>query len=228
MTTEGAVAVERGEAVTVGEAKHLDEVLRFTNRDRFPSLDGYRTLSCHWHLAYTVQALEHGPNWTPPFKPVFKNMGVDASIIMDFHGDGHPRDLTDLRLRELKAFFDACRRQSDKDFLLIPSEEANVHFGGHYSVIFPKPVYWFMNRPEGGAFEVDHPIYGKVYSTANAAELLDLVRRENGWVYQTHPRTKGSTGYPDKLRRTERFRDPTNFGAGWKAMPSDLSSPRLG
>ncbi|MCP5113682.1 MAG: hypothetical protein GY953_22845, partial [bacterium] len=69
---------------------------------------------------------------------------------------------------------------------------------------------------------------GKVYSTANAAELLDLVRRENGWVYQTHPRTKGSTGYPDKLRRTERFLDPSNFGAGWKAMPSDLSSPRLG
>ncbi|MCP5110728.1 MAG: hypothetical protein GY953_07835, partial [bacterium] len=28
----------------------LDEVLRFTNRDRFPTLDGYRTLSCHWHL----------------------------------------------------------------------------------------------------------------------------------------------------------------------------------
>ena len=68
----------------------LDEVLAFTNRDRFRPLDGYKTLSTHWHLAYTMQALEHGFDWTPPFKPVLKAMGVDASIIMDFHGDGHP------------------------------------------------------------------------------------------------------------------------------------------
>ena len=37
--------------------------------------------------------------------------------------------------------------------------------------------------------------YGKVYSTANAQEMLDLVRREGGYMYQTHPRTKGSTDF---------------------------------
>jgi hypothetical protein len=206
----------------------LDEVLAFTNRDRFRPLDGYKTLSTHWHLAYTVQALEHGFDWTPPFKPVLKDMGVDASIIMDFHGDGHPRDLTDLRLDELDAYFRALRAQSEPDFLLIPSEEANVHLGGHWALIFPRPVYWFMDRPEGGAFEMTHPRYGKVYSTADAAELLELVRREGGFMYQTHPRTKGSTGYPDRIADTEHFRDPAYLGAGWKAMPADLSSPRLG
>ena len=41
-----------------------------------------------------------------------------------------------------------------------------------------------------------HPKYGKVYSTANAQEMLELVRREGGYMYQTHPRTKGSTGFP--------------------------------
>jgi hypothetical protein len=55
-----------------------------------------------------------------------------------------------------------------------------------------------------------------------------MVTRENGYVYQTHPRTKGSTGYPDKIRETEYFRDARFLGTGWKAMPSDLSSPRLG
>ena len=155
-------------------------------------------------------------------------MGVDASIIMDFHGDGHPRDLTDLRLDELDAYFRALRAQSDPDFLLIPSEEANVHLGGHWALIFPRPVYWFMDRPEGGAFEMTHPRYGRVYSTADAAELLELVRREGGVMYQTHPRTKGSTGYPDRIADTEHFRDPAYLGAGWKAMPADLSSPRLG
>ncbi len=208
----------------------LSHVLRYTNRDRFPALAGYKTLSTHWHLADTVQAMAGGPKWTPPFKPVLKAMGVDASMIMDFHGDGHPADLTDLRLDELDAYFKALKAQSDPEFLLIPAEEANVHLGGHWSVVFPKPVYWFMNRPKeaGAAFEMQHPKYGKVFSTANAQEMLDLVRREGGYMYQTHPRTKGSTGFPDKILGTDHFRDPRYLGAGWKAMPADLSSPRLG
>ena len=208
----------------------LSHVLRYTNGDRFPALQGYKTLSTHWHLADTVQAMANGFQWTPPFKPVLKAMGVDASMIMDFHGDGHPADLTDLRLDELDAYFKALKAQSDPEFLLIPAEEANVHLGGHWSVVFPKPVYWFMNRPkdEGAAFEMKHPKHGKVYSTANAQEMLELVRREGGYMYQTHPRTKGSTGFPDKILTTEHFRDPRYLGAGWKAMPADLSSPRLG
>ena len=97
----------------------------------------------------------NGLDWTPPFKPVLKAMGVDASMIMDFHGDGHPDDLTDLRLDELHAYFAALRAQSDPDFLLIPAEEANVHLGGHWALVFPKPVYWFMNRPEGRRVRLD-------------------------------------------------------------------------
>ncbi len=213
-----------------GEAPEaaLEDALRYTNRDRFPALDGYKTLAAHWHLAYTVQALEKGLDWTPPFKTVLQEMGVDAAVIMDFHGDGHPRDLTELRLQELDSFFKACRAQSDEKFLLIPSEEANVHFGGHWALVFPRPVYWWMDRPEGGKFIAKHEKYGTVYSAADAGELLELIRRENGWMYQTHARTKGSTGYPDAIRETEHFRDPRYFGAGWKAMPSDPSSPRLG
>jgi hypothetical protein len=174
--------------------------------------------------------MANGPAWTPPFKPVLKAMGVDASMIMDFHGDGHPGDLTELRLNELDAYFKALKAQSDREFLLIPAEEANVHLGGHWSVVFPKPVYWFMNRPKdpGTSFEMQHPKFGKVYSTADAKEMLELVRREGGYMYQTHPRTKGSTGFPDKIMATEHFRDPRYLGAGWKAMPADLSSPRLG
>jgi hypothetical protein len=206
----------------------LMHVLRYTSRDRFRPLDGYKTLSTHWHLADTVQTLAYGPDWVPPFKPVLKAMGVDASIIMDFHGDGHPNDLTDLRLGELHGYFTALRAQSDPDFLLIPSEEANVHLGGHWAVVFPKPVYWFLNRPPNGAFVSTHPKYGRVYSVADQKEVLDLVRREGGYMYQTHPRTKGSTGFPDRILTTEHFRDDRYLGVGWKAMPADLSSPRLG
>ncbi len=211
-----------------GPRAALADVLRYTNNDRFPALPGYKTLAAHWHFAYTGQAQANGLDWTPPFKPVLKTMGVDAAMINDFHGDGHPADLGPLRLEEQAAYFRAVRAQSDSNFLLIPAEEANVHLGGHWTLVFPKPVYWLMDRPPGGAFQMMRPGYGNVYSVANPGELLDMVRKEGGFMYQTHPRTKGSTGFPDKIRETEYFRDTHYFGAGWKAMPSDLSSPRLG
>jgi len=209
-------------------AATLGDVLRYTHADRFPALDGFQVATSHWHFAYTEQALEKGFDWTPPFKPVLQDMGVDAAVIADFHGDGHPRDPGELRLKELEAYFRACRTQSGARFLLIPSEEANVHLGGHWALIFPKPVYWFMERPAGTAFVSNDARYGTVYRTGNAHELLEMVQREGGYMYQTHPRTKGSTGYPDAIRDTEHFRDPHYVGGGWKAMPSDLSSPRLG
>ena len=201
----------------------LDEVLRYTHSDKFQPLDGFKTVAPHWHYAYTVQAMEKGVDWVPPFKPVLKDMGVDAAIIMEFHGDGHARDLTGVRVKELEAMFRACRAQSDAKFLLLPAEEANVYMGGHWALMFPKPVRWYMDRPAGAEFFRDG-----VYHVGNAKELLEMVRRENGYMYQTHPRTKGSTGFPDQIRETEHFRDPRYLGAGWKAMPSDLSSPRLG
>ncbi len=212
-----------------GEAKPLlDEVTRYTNRDRFPHLDGYLTVAPHWHYAYTVQAMEKGASWIPPFKPVLREMGVDAAIIADFHGDGHPQDQTELRLKELKAYFEYCRAQSGKDFLLIPSEEANVHYGGHWAVSFPKPVYWHMAPPGAKSSRAEVPGYGTVYTIGSAKALLDMMHRENGFAYQTHPRTKGSKGYPDAIRYSEHFLDDTYVGAGWKQMPADMASPRMG
>jgi hypothetical protein len=209
-------------------AKALDDVLRFTNRDRFPAVPGHKAVAAHFHFAYTVQAMEKGLDWIPPFKPVLKNMGVDAAILADFHGDGHPRDLGDVRLKELGTYYRACRAQSDPDFLLIPSEEANVHLGGHWVVTFPKPVYWLMDRPEGAAFETPHSQYGTVYRVRDEKELLELFRRENGQAYTSHPRSKGSRGYPDRYREKDFYLDPHFFGASWKAINVDHSSPRLG
>jgi hypothetical protein len=175
-----------------------------------------------------MQAKDHGFDWEPPFKPAMKAAGIDAAMIMDFHGDGHPNDTGERRLAELRDYFRATKAQSGKDFLLIPAEEANVFLGGHWALVFPKPVYWFMDRKPDQPFVSTDPRYGTVYRVSNPQEVWDMVRREGGYVYQTHPRTKGSTGYPDAIQDTAYFRDPRYIGSGWKAMPSDLSSPRLG
>ena len=209
-------------------AATLKDVLAYTHNDRFVHLDGFVTFEPHWHLAYTVQAMEKGIDWQPPFKSVMKAIGIDSAMIMDFHGDGHPGDLTDVRLHEQDEYYKACRAQSDSEFLLIPAEEADVYLGGHWGLVFPHPVYWQEDRKPGQPFESPDPKYGKVYRVNNAADMWKVVKAEDGVVYQTHPRTKGSTGYPDKILSTAYFRDSSYLGTGWKAMPSDLSSPRLG
>jgi len=206
----------------------LKDAVAFTNADRFPRLPRYKTLTTHWHFAYTEQALVKGFDWVPPFKPIFKGMGVNAVMLTDFHGDLHENDVTGLRLDEQDAYFRGCRTQSDSDFLMIPSEEPNVLLGGHYDLVFPKPVYWFKRKPPHTEFRSVHPRYGTVYSPSSARELMEMVRAEGGYVFQGHPRIKGSTDYPDKVRETEHFRDPRFLGGGWKSHPVDFSSPRLG
>jgi hypothetical protein len=206
----------------------LDHVLRYTHSDRFQKLPGYVTFAPHWHLAYTMQARDRGFNWVPPFEPAMKAAGIDVAMLMDFHGDGHPADAGQIRLEELRDYFRAMRARSGKDFLLIPAEEANVILGGHWGLVFPKPVYWHMNRKPGEPFMSPDPKYGTVYRVSSPKEVWEMVQREHGYVYQTHPRTKGSTDYPDAILNTGYFRDPRYLGSGWKAMPSDLSSPRLG
>ncbi len=167
-------------------------------------------------------------NGFPSSSSAWQISGFDSAMIMDFHIDGHPADLTDLRLRELDDYYKACRQQSDRKFLLIPAEEADVFLGGHWSLTFPKPVYWMMDRKAKESFATSDPKYATVYRVHTPEEMWKLVQVEHGYAYQTHPRTKGSTGYPDKILNTAYFRDPQYFATGWKAMPSDLSSPRLG
>jgi hypothetical protein len=206
----------------------LNDVLKYTHDDHFVHLAGFITFEPHWHLAYTVQAMEKGLKWVPPFKPVMKSIGIDSAMIMDFHIDGHPGDLTDLRFNELDQYYKATRAQSDSSFLLIPAEEADVYLGGHWSLVFSHPVYWQQNRKPDQPFESSDPKYGKIYRVHNAEEMWKMTKQEGGLAYQTHPRTKGSTGFPDKILDTSYFRDSSYLGTGWKQMPSDLSSPRLG
>jgi hypothetical protein len=206
----------------------LEHVLAYTHRDHFPHMNGFITFSPHWHLAYTVQAMEKGAQWTPTFKPVMESAGIDAAMIMDFHLDGHPTDLTDVRLHELDEYYKMCRAQSNSKFLLIPAEEANVYLGGHWGLVFPHAVFWMQDRKPGQAFATADPKYGTVYRVNSPEDVWKMVKAEGGFVYQTHPRTKGSTGYPDKILSTAYFRDPSYLGTGWKSMPSDLSLPQLG
>jgi hypothetical protein len=208
----------------------LDEVKKFTNNDRYTTLPGYKTMASHFHNEFimnVVRADKPIPD-TPAFINVFKRLGIDIVHLGEFHYTAHPKGPDSLRLKELHALFQQCERLSSKEILLLPGEEPNEFFGGHWMQLFPKPVYWIMSRKDEKPFVTDDPTYGKVYRIANKKEILDLLKNENGLAWTAHPRTKGSTNYPDKYRSEAFFKDEHFLGAAWKAMPADLSLPFLG
>jgi hypothetical protein len=70
-------------------------------------------------------------------------------------------------------------------------------------------------------------VYGKVYHIGTAAEELDMLRRENGLMWQAHPRTKGSTGYPDAVREWPHFLSDRFLGGSFQSLPVDQSEKRI-
>jgi hypothetical protein len=218
----------------------MKETLRFTNGDRFPHLEGYHTLTSHFHMAIAMAALQEKARGkartTPDFVRMFKDMGVEMVHLAEFHGDGHPADPGPLRLPEIQSMFDECRRLSDSQLLLIPGEEANAYLGlpapgrhpGHWLYLFPGPVTWTMKRGVNQPFVEDDPQFGRVYHVSGRADMLKLLEVEDGLAWTAHPRIKASSWTPDIFRHEDFFLSDHWLGAAWKAMPADLSDDRLG
>ncbi|MXV16368.1 hypothetical protein [Hufsiella ginkgonis] len=207
----------------------LEEVKQFTHGDSYAPLPGYKTMATHFHNEFTMNVALSGKPVPekPEFVDVLKKTGLNIVKLAEFHGPGHPKGPDTSRLKELKALFDQTKRLSDKDFLLLPGEEANNFYGGHWLAFFPKPVYWVMSRKPEQPFVSNDPIYGRVYHVGDKAEMLKLLETENGLAWTAHARTKASTGFPDTYKEEAFFKSGTFLGAAWKAIPADLSIPTL-
>ncbi len=207
------------------------EVMAFTHDDVYKPVPGYKVLVSHFHFHLNEQLTDLGTmDFEPTWLEVFRALGVNIAILADFHSDSHPNDTGQVRLQEQKVYFDGCERFSDRDLLLIPGEEPDANFGGHYYFVFPHPVYYTHVKAPAGAgqpFREQVAPFGQVYHTSSAATELDLLRQENGLVWQTHPRTKGSAGYPDAVRDRDFFQDNHYLGASFQSLPVDLSQKRL-
>ncbi len=229
--------------------KVLQGVSRLSRDDRFKHLPGHTVFSSHYHVEHTEQVLKaqteadasfrvempSGETYllperlrNPGFARMFRAMGVEVVHLAEFHFGRTPKMNEAERIRHLEVLHAECRRLSDDQLLLLPGEEPNVHFGGHWISLFPKPVYWVLNRPQEKPFVADHPELGRIYHVGGEAELLRLLRDERGLAWTAHPRIKSSTGFPDRYRDQLFFQSDRFLGAAWKAMPADLSQPRLG
>ena len=205
-------------------------VLAYTHDDVYKAMPGYKVLVSHFHMHLGEMLSDQGTfDYRPEWLQVFRALGVNAVILADFHSDSHPDDPGPLRLKEQEVYFEACRRLSDRDFLLIPGEEPNVFLGGHYMMFLPHPVFWTHapTRSQGQLVMESDPHFGKVYHAASAGDVMEMLRREQGVVWQAHPRTKSSAGYPDAVRDEDYFLSDRFIGASYESLPVDLSEDRL-
>ena len=204
-------------------------VLAFTHDDAFKPLAGYKTMVNHFHLRFTDRVRASGSFDTPVQDlAAMKALGLNIVGLSDFHGDLHANDPGPLRFKDQKDYREATRRASDADFLVTPWEEPSAYFGGHYNIMFPKNVYWSKVRQAGQPFTETDPLFGKVYHTGSADDVQRMMDAEGAYWYHAHPRTKGTTGYPDLILDKAWTKNDRYLGVAFKpGMGMDLSETRL-
>jgi hypothetical protein len=212
------------------EQSAFTEIKKFTHEDSYVKLPGFKTMSSHFHNEFVMKVMMANKEMPaiPDFVKVFKKTGIDIVHLAEFHYTAHPQGPDELRLLELKMLFEMCKKYSDEQLLLLPGEEPNEFFGGHWLEFFPKEVYWIMSRKKGQPLFENHPVYGKIYHIGDKEDMLKLLEMENGLAWTAHARTKGSVNAPDVYKDEAFFKSDQFMGAAWKAMPADLSQPKLG
>jgi hypothetical protein len=207
----------------------LDAALAFTHGDRFKALPGYQVMGSHYHVGF-VKRLEHSGSLDTRLNDIDAAKGIGLNI----YGIIDTSNGKQGRLAAQAEYYDAARRHSDKSFLVMPNEELTggpmaLELGGHSDIMISKPVYWIAKRAAGQPLVTIDPTYGKVYNLGTAADMIEMTHRENAVLYEPHPRSKGSTGFPDALKDKPHFLDENFRGLGWRwGMGIDASEIRLG
>lgn len=206
-----------------------DAVLAFTHNDTFKPVAGFKTMVNHFHLRFTERVRNSG-SFDTPIQDIaaMKALGLNIVGLSDFHGDLRPNDPGPVRFKDQNDYREATRRASDTDFLVTPWEEPSVYFGGHYNILFPKNVYWSKVRQPGQPFTENVADYGTVYHAGSAEDVQKMMDAEGAYWYHAHPRTKGTTGYPDLIFDKPWTKDDRYLGVAFKpGMGMDLSENRL-
>ncbi len=205
--------------------------LAFTRNDHYTPIPGYKTFVNHFHLEFTDRLRDSGSlNTQTPDLAAMKALGVNMVGMSDFHADKlHLNDSgPGGRFLDQHDYFEGTRRASDTDFLVLPYEEPSIAFGGHYNILYPKPLYYSKVRTAQQSVVEQDPKYGKVYHASSATEVQQMLDAENTYWYTAHPRTKSSAGYPDFYWDKPFVKDDHYLGLAFKpGMGMDLSESRL-
>jgi hypothetical protein len=206
-----------------------DRVLAFTHGDHYKPLAGYQVMNHHYHMDLGQRLIQAGSvDAEIPDLVALKALGINIVSQIDSVGTGGA-GRANQQLAITKSSVDGARKHSSAGFTVMPDQEFyGSPLGGHTDLLFSHPVYWLNGRAQGVPFEEQNATYGRVYHIGSAADLMAMMTRENGMISMPHPRTKGSTGFPDAVKDEPFFKDPRYQGVGFRwGMGLDLSEKRL-
>jgi hypothetical protein len=222
------------------DAAAMSAALAFTRNDRYSPLPGYKVFASHFHDYLVRRATAAGSlDAMPSDIEALKAAGVDIFGPIDGGAGGaggasappSPAQYVE----NLRRYYEIARRFSDTSFTIMPNVEITdgelpvlmEQLGGHWDVLMSHPVLWASGRAAGQPLvttESGHP----VYHIGDANDFMEMIHRENLLVFMPHPRSKGSTYYPDAIKDTPRFRDDSFRGIGFRwGMGLDRSEQRL-
>jgi hypothetical protein len=206
-----------------------EAVLKYTHDDTYKPVPGFKTVTGHFHLELNEMVRDRGTSdFQPTWVPVFKGLGINVVYLGDFHDDSDQRDAGPKRLPEQKAYFEASRKLSDKNFLVMPEEEVNSYFDGHWYLMTPKPTYFTHSVEDAKRpFQEDVAGYGTVYHIGSADQMLKMVNETGSIMWTAHPRTKSSAIFPDMYKDKDFFLSDRFIGGSWESLPVDQSQERL-
>jgi hypothetical protein len=226
----------------------ITRALAFTNSDKYKPLPGFQVMNHHYHMDVGARLIREGSaDVKLPDLMALKALGlnivspVDSLQLTAFTEAGDlmvqkdPADALKKRaaqnersLAMMTMSRAAAKAHSDDNFLIMPSQELfRGPLGGHTDLLYSHPVYWDERLP-GQPVEEAHPQYGKIYHVGGPDDLMQMVRAENVIISMPHPRSKGSTGFPDAVKDRAYFSDPHYFGFGARwGMGLDGSEKRL-
>jgi hypothetical protein len=217
----------------------IDAALAYTRGDRYAALPGYKVMLAHVHGYFVKRLAELGVSIDskPGDFEAVRAAGVNIFAPIDGGAGGVGKPPTpDQYVENLSKIYEIARRHSDKDFLVMPNLEVTEGelpalveaLGGHWDLQMPRPVFYSQGRAAGQPLVESHPKVGQVYRLGGAEDVGEMMRREGIIAFMPHPRSKGSTGYPDAIKDTPRFRDASFRGIGWRwGMGLDGSEKRL-
>ncbi|MCW3836216.1 hypothetical protein ACFQ1E_09200 [Sphingomonas canadensis] len=196
--------------------------LAFTNGDTYRPLPGYQVMGHHYHMDLGERLIAAGSlDRRLPDLVALKGLGLNiVSQVDSITWDKPAADSLAIR----QASIEGARRHSDPGFRILASQELfNSPLGGHTDLLFGNPVYWDQGGPRDTA-----PDGGKVHHIDSLEALMAMIRAEGVMLSMPHPRTKGSTGFPDAIRDRDYFADPVfdSVGIRW-GMGLDGSETRL-
>ena len=128
-----------------------------------------------------------------------KSLGLNIVGLSDFHGDLHANDAGAVRFQDQQDYAKPRDARPTPISWSRPGRSPARTSAATTTSCFRKTSTGRRSGRTGSRSREQDPVFGKVYHTGSADDVQKMMDAEGAYWYHAHPRTKGTTGYPDLI-----------------------------